>query len=303
MATDVATAHHRNCDHCGESVRAMNDHITCMGFCDTPTHISCAKLNAPFVRNIQERNNLFWMCKQCTTLMGLTRFKAAMTSISSAISFITENHGERISELKQAISDNGKQMENRMEMLSKKVTASTPLSSKSTGGQPAFKRRREETSRDPKPLIGGTKTVPSNSVLTVPEPKEQFWLYLSRIHPSVKTEAVMSLVKDCLQCEEPINVVPLVKKNADLAAMNFISFKIGMDMKYRNVALEPATWPNGIVFREFEGVNTKNYWVPVETRKSNITPSIALTPASGSSQLANFLSPAPDSGATPMDSS
>lgn len=304
MEIDAATTCDRACDHCGTSVETENDHIACMGFCDQVTHIKCAKLNPPFVRNIQERSNLFWMCRQCAHLMNMTRFKRAMSSIGGAISSITDNHDERLTDLKQAISDNGKQIER----LSRKVTVktgSTPLSSRFAGGQPTPKRPREEHSKDPKPLLGGTKAVPSCAVLTVPPPKELFWLYLSRIHPSVKSEAVMSLAKDCLLCEDPIKVVPLVKKNADMASMNFISFKVGIDVKYRDAALDPATWPQGIVFREFEDVSTKNFWAPAPTtdRVSNSTPQIEITPASGSSQSSHFLSPVSDTGASPMNSS
>lgn len=188
MASTADTACNRGCDHCGEAVKSVDDHITCMGFCDQATHIKCAKLNGPFVKNIQERSNLFWMCRQCANLMSLTRFKTAMSSIGSAINLISANHGETFKELKQAITDNGKQVE----MLSKKVTASTPLSSRVAEGQPALKRRREERSKDSKPLLGGTKASSTCPILTVPPPKELFWLYLSRIHPSVKAEAIMS---------------------------------------------------------------------------------------------------------------
>lgn len=226
--------------------------------------------------------------------MNLARFKTVMSSIGSALSTITENHGEKITEIKRAILDNWK----KMELLSRKVTASTPLSSRSAEGQPAQKRRREET------LVGGTKTSIANDVLTVPPPKELFWLYLSRIHPSVKPEAVMKLAKDNLQCDDPIHVVSLIKKNADLSSLNLISFNIGLDVKYRDVALDPATWPHGIMFREFEGGNTKNYWAPPDIRTSSSTPYIQVTPVLPvSSQSSNFLSPTSDMGTIPIASS
>lgn len=300
MANDMAIARNQACEHCGMPVISESDHIACMGFCDQVTHIKCAKLNDQFVKYIQERSNVFWTCKQCAHLMNLARFKTVMSSIGSALSTITESHGEKITEIKRAISDNGK----KMELLSRKVTASTPLSSRSAEGQPAQKRRREENVKESKPLVGGTKTSIANDVLTVPPPKELFWLYLSRIHPSVKPEAVMKLAKDNLQCDDPIHVVSLIKKNADLSSLNFISFKIGLDVKYRDVALDPATWPHGILFREFEGGNTKNYWAPPDIRTSSSTPYIQVTPVLPvSSQSSNFLSPTSDMGTIPIASS
>lgn len=353
MANETATSSDYACEHCGIQVQSEVDHAICMGFCEQVAHIKCIKLKEPYMKCIQERSCLFWMCKQCSHLMSLIRFKKVMSQVGAAISSITDSHNEKISELKQAIADNGEKIDvlsskftaatsttelkqaisdngkkievlsskftavapstelkqaisdhgKKIEVLSRKFTASTPLSSRPAVGQPPQKRPREEHLKDPKPLIGGTKASYANTVLTVPPPREQFWLYLSRIHTSVKGEAMETLAKECLQCDDPIHVISLVKKNADMSSLNFISFKVGMDVKYRDVALNPATWPQGILFREFEGASTKNYWAPPGINASKLTPRVQLTPAPGPSPSSNFLSPASDTGATSMDSS
>ena len=104
---------------------------------------------------------------------------------------------------------------------------------------------------------------------------------------------MVELVKDSLQCDDSVKVFPLLKKDADLNAMNFISFKVGMDIKYRNIALNTNTWPNGLLFREFEGTSTKNYWAPP---KIQAIPRIEITP------ISNFLSPNTDTGSSQMES-
>lgn len=48
----------------------------------------------------------------------------------------------------------------------------------------------------------------------------------------------------------------------DVNTLNFVSFKVGVDPKYRNAALDPSTWPRGILFREFEDNRSSNYWMP-----------------------------------------
>lgn len=266
------------CDQCAKPVQPESEHIMCMGFCNQVAHVKCAKLNTSFLKILLERKNLFWMCDECVKLMKMTRFKETMSSMSEGISSIQNKHDEAFSELKEAIKFNGE----KIEKLSKKVfeTASTPLTSRLPTVEPPKKRRREERLLTNLPLLVGTKATSSRAVMTVSPPKELFWLYLSRIHPSVKSEAVAELVKTSLQCNDPIKVVPLLKKDADLNAMNFISFKVGIDKKFRDAALETETWPQGILFREFEGTSVKNYWIPPINRKPPVTPRIELTPAS-----------------------
>ncbi|XP_053686501.1 uncharacterized protein LOC128736042 [Sabethes cyaneus] len=251
-------------------------------------------MNAAFMKVLRERKNLLWMCDECVKLMQIPRFKTVMSSVSSAVSSIEDSHRVAISELKEAFSVNSKQMQ----QLSKKVTetASTPLSSKITLREPPLKRRREERMMTSLPPLIGTKSTTSLTVPTVPPPKELFWLYMSRFHPSVKSETVTELVRDCLQCEDPIKVIPLLKKDADLNAMNFISFKIGLDKKYRSVALDPGTWPNGIAFREFDNPNSKSYWAPPNNHSLLTTPRIEVTP------VGDFLSANTEPGSSQMES-
>lgn len=276
------------CDHCAKPIKPEEEFIECMGFCNQQTHVKCAKINSPFKKVIVERTNIFWMCCECVNIMKLTRFKSAMSSIGNALSKISENHSETIADIKQAISDNGKQIE----LLSRRIN-STPLSSRGIVGLPTPKRRREEQSMTLKPLLGGTKTLSNNSatVMTVSPPKEKFWLYMSRIHPSVKTDDIKNMVKDCLQCEDQCKVIPLIRKDVDINSLNFISFKIGIEKKYQMRALDPATWPKGILFREFESDTSSKAWLP-----TNPPPRIALSSASDE----NFLSPNSATSSTNM---
>ena len=266
------------CDHCAKPVQSDGDIVTCMGFCNQTAHAKCAKMNSAFLKVLHERKNLFWMCDECVKLMKMARFKGALSSISCAVSEIASSHGEVISELKQAILVNAQQME----LLSKQVTetVTTPLTSRFVTGEPPKKRRREERTKANKPLLIGTNSSTSQAVTTVPPPKELFWLYLSRIHPSVKSEAVVELVKNSLQCEDPVKVFPLLKKDADLNTMNFISFKVGLDTKYRDIALSTSTWPRSLLFREFDDTSSKNYWVPSRNPTLQAIPRIEVTPTS-----------------------
>lgn len=274
------------CDHCAKPVKGEEDSITCMAFCDRMVHMKCTgskTLNKPFLKIVLENPNLVWMCDECAKLMKMARFKSAVSSFGDVINTITEKQESVHSEIRRELERQGQQIA----LLSKRITSSTPVLLESGGfsGQPSLKRRRGEDLTPNKPLVGGTKVVADVSVLTVPEPVELFWLYLSRIHPSVKPDAVEMLAKDCLQTNDPIKAIPLVKRGTDTSRMRFISYKIGIDPKLRDVSLDSSTWPKGILFREFEDNSSKNLWLPRLQ-----TPSIVVSPEPGLSQFSTPVS-------------
>lgn len=232
------------------------------------------KLNKTFVNIIHSSPNLFWMCDECAKLMKCARFKTAMSSFGGAIEAITDKQDTAHAEIRSELAKQAQQIA----QLSKRIASATPIRKdpEHIPRQPPLKRRRDEGPAIGKPLVGGTKDVSDNSalaeVLTVPEPAELFWLYLSRIHPTVKPESIEKLVKSCVQCEDPVKVVPLVKRGLDTSRMNFISYKVGFDCKLREVALCADTWPKGILFREFENTGSKNMWLPPKTPTITISP-------------------------------
>lgn len=276
------------CDQCAKPVKGEEESVSCMAFCDRMIHLKCSnvKLNKTFMNVVQSSPNLFWMCNECANLMKCTRFKTAVTSIGSAIDSITKRQEIAHAELRNEMAKQGQQIAQLTKRIA--VSSSTHLSSGDPTRQPASKRRRDDGSPTSKPLVGGTKEVMDENafaeIITVPEPTELFWLYLSRIHPSVKSESVEKLVKDCVQCEDPIKVVPLVKKGVDTSRMSFISYKVGMATKHREVALSSETWPKGVLFREFED-SSKNMWLP----RLN-TPTITISPIPGTSQFSTPMS-------------
>lgn len=272
------------CDKCAKPVKGDDEFVSCMAFCDRMIHLKCSsiKLNKAFVNVIHSSPNLFWMCDECVKLVKCARFKSAISSFGSVIKSITEKQEIANAEIKNEMAKQGE----LIAQLSKKIGPSTPaiMDPGNHSRQPPLKRRREDGLSSSRPLIGGTKAVTDSTVLTVPEPVEMFWLYLSRIHPSVKPDVIAKLVKTSVQSEDSVKVVPLVKRGFDTSRMNFISYKVGMDPKLREVALNSDSWPRGILFREFVDNGPKNSWLPRMD-----TPSIVISPL-GSSQFTTPIS-------------
>ncbi|XP_053691926.1 uncharacterized protein LOC128740410 [Sabethes cyaneus] len=278
------------CDRCAKTIKKEEDLLRCMGFCDQVCHTRCAGLNVPFIKFVRSNNNLFWMCDECVRLMKFARFKSTVSSLGNVISSVVAGQMSGISELKDEIVRNN----NEVAKLADKVNAATPMRIPARD-RPA-KRRRGDSETPNKPTTG-TRVVDNPENLVVGTPPKLFWVYLSRFHPTVTSEVVERLVRDGLLNQEPVRVISLVKKGADLQSLNFISFKVGIPLAYKNAALNPDTWPQGIVFREFDDVRTNSaVWLPPTAPDPPATPLVGHNDNSGagsSSVTPMVLTPVP----------
>lgn len=92
-----------------------------------------------------------------------------------------------------------------------------------------------------------------------------FSLLLTNIDCDTSEDDVRTLVHRCLGVtfKENIKVVKLVSKRMDYSLLDYISFKIMLNSKYKNIAMLPSTWPPGIRFREFR-CRTIETWKPLK---------------------------------------
>lgn len=114
------------------------------------------------------------------------------------------------------------------------------------------RRRLDEMQTRPIASDCGTNKV-DLSDLTVPIGSniDKFWLYLSGLNPLITDADVQKIVSRCLDEPELVDVVRLVPKGKDISGMTFVSYKVGLDRTFKAKALDPSTWPVGLLFREF----------------------------------------------------
>ncbi|XP_053695687.1 uncharacterized protein LOC128743184 [Sabethes cyaneus] len=137
-------------------------------------------------------------------------------------------------------------MQNRADQISK-VTSLPEL---------GVKRRRTEGSvRDSADY--GTSTIEFTdlsvtSITPTPSPVK-WWLYLSGFHPAITNADVTKIVSRCLDLDEDnaFDVIRLVSKGTDSSNLPFVSYKIGLDPRLKQLALTASSWPTGLLFREF----------------------------------------------------
>lgn len=219
------------------------------------------------------RKNLFWMCDDCADLFENSHLRS--------ITKVADEQSPLMS-LTEAINN----LQTEIKQLSSKPT---PAPSPAVKHWPLFepvrgvKRfRGPDLAQKASECQAGSKQV-GQDVVAVPiieKPANKFWLYLSRIRSDVTNEQISAMVRANLEMTQDPEVVKLVAKGADTSNMTFISFKVGLDPALQQSALDPSTWPEGVVFREFEEYSTQKFRKPSVV---NLTPP-AVTPPEPATQ-------------------
>ena len=264
---------------CGECHLPINDlePVRC-GFCESFVHnsLQCCGFSGRAHKDLFFQGKAVFFCSACKVELN-------GRSISA---YLSEKLNNAPTEPKNAVTtDQFNQLITTVGSLSDKVdrlmlsqhtndnletTPRCPRINWPSVKRPTPKRRREEQSISTQNSAEGTKTNFSKIVATVPAAEKKLWIYLTRIHPDVSTESIKEMVMECMQCDKPPEVVKLVKRDVDLKSLRFISFKVGVDLKHKETALSPSTWPTGIFFREFEEYGSKN---------GHAVTTLAITPA------------------------
>ena len=263
----------KNCGKCVKAIRGI-DFAKCSGYCDNIFHFTCCGTTRPTYELIS--SNSFWLCDECRATVNNRSLRELCNTdpIVQSLKQELEAVKERITTLASAVDASANYTKASLQQLEKQLTErrsavtniaadKSEFTSHGSNNWPAInrpvsKRRREELHISNRDITVGTNASLSTTIATVPAAEKKFWIYLSRIHPEVSVEDIQKLVVECLQLSEPPEIVRLVKKDADTKSFRFISFKAGVDPKFKANALLPSTWTTGIFFREFEDYGSKN---------------------------------------------
>lgn len=263
----------KNCGKCIKAIRGI-EFAKCGGFCDNTFHFTCCGTTRPVYEMIS--SNSFWLCDECRATVNNRCLKELCDNVPAlqALKPELDELKERITTLTSAVDASVASTTASLCKFEKQLTEFKPVNHTSlidkpgsiprgnhywpTISRPVSKRRREEQYATNRDVVVGTNSSLLTTVATVPAAESKFWIYLSRIHPDVSCENIHELMKECLQCDEPAEVVKLVRKDVDIKTLRFVSFKVGINPKYKTTALSPNTWPTGILFREFIEYGSKN---------------------------------------------
>lgn len=243
------------CNKCLHTIDRKTDRYTiCEGRCAKRYHAACVGLAESTVCALFTKN-ILWMCDACLADYCLTR--------------------DAESPLEATIDDNSMSRENSIESeiacLKSKIEEITETLAAIVPYQRHFVDKQHSTPISPSSsyhLMNGTKISSLNDANAGATTYDRtvcsntFSLFVTNVVCSATEEDVRQLVCECLDILDPntIGVRKLVKMRQLNDTMDFISFKVVLDLKLKPLALQQTTWPIGLKYREFE--NRRTVWAP-----------------------------------------
>lgn len=239
------------CNNCSHTIDRKSDRFTmCEGKCAKRYHAACVGLSESSICALST-NNVIWMCDDC--LLDFRTTRDALYNISTnSQPTITESIQSDVLELKAKVEEillalgttaTVTPERERTEKRSKMVH-STPVIASSRGAlMDGTKINRTDDTNE----SGVASMIRTDS-------KDMFSLFMSNIEPYTAVNDIDNLVRDCLEIRDSakINIRKIIPKGRVLESLEYVSFKISVNSKYKSKALKPCTWPIGIKFREFE---------------------------------------------------
>ncbi|XP_055523259.1 uncharacterized protein LOC129717399 [Wyeomyia smithii] len=238
------------CKTCSSAVNGI-DKVICRGNCRSLFHRTC-------IPNLQRStseiisthsNNLFWLCDDCASSFN-NWLKLPDTAAPAGDSL---KLCEAIDKLNSVVTDLSCRIEKHFPGGSTAPAQKLFVSQRKPGEQPTPKRSRDNSAkfRATAAAVCGTRTI-ERVIKTVADERQQFWLYLSRLDPCHTVNDIAAMAQECLGISETPKAVLLVKKDADLTKLNFVSFRVEIPKVMKESALRASTWPTGVLVREFD---------------------------------------------------
>lgn len=236
------------CKKCSLIVEGKTDlFVVCEGKCYGTFHASCVGLSEASVCCLSK--NIVWLCDDClfdfhdsqrevkcsqseTTDHALRCVTAELTDISTKIA----NVMKMISE--DSHVDTSKEGTNELPPIHSTPNRSLQLhaGSRNNISDTSAKTSQAHSSGTSTCYRGGT-----------------FSLFLTNIDEQVTENEIADLVSQSLEVDATglIGVRKLGPKWTSNSIVDYASFKVLLDVRYKETALQPHIWPSGIMYREF----------------------------------------------------
>lgn len=254
------------CVKCANEVKG--EVIRCGAFCSAEVCLRCSGMSAAMLSAIRGSAHCIWICTACKGLVNKARFSNSLVSVDTANMTVTDS-------LKTEIKDSIL-AEIRTE-IRKEIREGFKTCKAASSQVSSSKRAREDESNDSSYAsalkkaainVRGTAQQAENEADLFPTDSTfaasgspVFWLYMRGFRPNITPERVSEWVQSKLGTSD-IKVRKLVPKGRDVSELSFVSFKVGLPVDLKDVALCKDTWPSLILCREFEDYNSQSGFDP-----------------------------------------
>lgn len=238
------------CAKCLSSIDARSESfVVCEGECSKSYHIHCVGLLESNMESLAVKN-ILWMCDCC-----LAYFCRKRSAIETPLTNSSANLASELAEIKSQIHD-------IVNTLSSITSKSLPDEAVKSSTPPFSSTQLSNGSRTSCTTDPSFET--SDCVLeSCSSSKRNFSLFLTNISSSVTEREIDCMVRRSVGIEkdEEVDILKLVPRWKKESLLDYASFKVVLNMKWKTVVMNPDTWPSGIKFREFLNLG-RNTWSP-----------------------------------------
>lgn len=241
----------KDCKKCSLSIDFKADSYTvCEGDCVGFFHASCVGVSEEALCFLS--CNIIWMCDEC--MKNFRRWRDSNNCDPANATNGKNSLEDEVNHLKKTVAEIKQMVSNTVRATPAKnvpLLHSTPIPISS------FE------------LLDGTDAsglnAESDENQTTTTNDDRFSLFLTNIDESATERDIRSMVLRALDASEPerIDVVKLVSKWNQRRSRDYVSFKVALNIKWKPRALDPATWPTKLKFREFVNVMQNETWKPL----------------------------------------
>ena len=259
---------------CGKCSRAIGDaeYVYCNGFCDAVCefHTQCTGLNEKEL-DACKNANVFWMCERCRFLLDSARFRSTINSLDAVHYMQQKEYNKTVDDLKETITHLNDSISSLLELKKLETINESRIDvpGPANSGSP-LSFTQKETASESKIDVPTNSGAPLSSTrienpatICSEQRSGTFKVFLSNIDRRVTEADISELVSSRVGTRKPFNVKRLVPAWKQVADMEYISFKVELDILERKKALSPGCWPPGMRYREFREDRNRNVpWSP-----------------------------------------
>lgn len=255
---EMETTNETICSKCCTAVISGQPYTICQGFCTDAYHADCVNLTDADVMSFNRNRCIWWLCVSCTNMMCNIRNDKSLLSKRSSFALQREQTVKSVPPLEADMKNDILEMKKEIAIIqrtladhsnvhgSASINESTPLARSSP--------------KCDKTLMFGSKCSSTNvSTSSSSTTQEKFWLFFTRLKNTVNEDQMLRMVSTAIGSNN-VTVRKLVACWKDISTLPYVSFKIGIDPEFKNVAMLSSTWPTGVCYREFH--NNYELWEP-----------------------------------------
>lgn len=122
--------------------------------------------------------------------------------------------------------------------------------------------------------VGGLSAIPQRARKNEEKPKFEKAIWISRLNPDTSEEQVIDYIVNNTSVTDKtkMNAHKLVKKGTEMSSLNFVSFKVELNLADFDVLNDPEVWPQHVLVREFSQAPKTTFgdhWFPALNQMNN----------------------------------